>query len=718
MENCTLSQHGYDKCRITVGPWRLGRNLGEGAFGRVFLGKHQMTGKFAAIKTIKKEHYRETTTSIQEAGWNIQHAIEREIIIMKLLAHPNATRLYEIWDNTDEIYLVIEYVSGGDLLQYMTKNETLPEKEVANLFRQFMEGLSHLHRISVYHRDLKHENIMVDHRGNLKIGDFGMAALQPYGKQFVSACGSPNYAAPEVIRNLPYNGSDADIWSAGIILYGLLTHQLPFDDPDTSVILSRIVRAEYHIPQFLSSEAAELIDSMLEVDPTKRIKLDQILVHPFILKHWEPDLLKLQIPEYPPHEGMIACLFGNESIIHQLDMNIISKVRALWMNQSEEILSEIILSGRDYSALRNMRLSLFEHKSNNDKPRQRIVRSIGWRDGTSDHETKFIRAQQCGARKKALTDLLTTDRYEDRRASPANHIPRKAWKTMRQRCVIFRNSSITSSQRENTRARDKSGKISETTFIKSTHQNLMLMKRQAVIHKLAENQQMMSQHSTLESVTRSRLSVFEDLGHKLGPSGEATGIHDIEQRFIAQTPVLRQGTEDEMNRRRRELQFQRAIASWRNMNLDGGVRNIIWEVEGAQVNAPIQFETPAGNKAFVIYRPVLQVRREIILGLNSWQSYGVGRVRMTRKMIIWSETAIIGGGSKTPLICTVGLVDLDGCTVAIMYRECGSLTRLGEVVVELLAYMSAHGFGLLKNKEEQEDEDCGRKIPRTDKITD
>ncbi|KAF3905180.1 hypothetical protein AA313_de0205926 [Arthrobotrys entomopaga] len=187
---------------------------------------------------------------------------------------------------------------------------------------------------------------MIDHQGNLKIGDFGMAALQPQGEQFTSACGSPNYAAPEVIQNLLYNGSEADIWSAGIILYGLLTHQLPFDDPKTSVILSRIIRADYDIPRFLSPEAADLITSMLEVDPTKRIKLDKVLVHPFILKHCESALFKPSRTEHAPETEIKVCSSERKAMVHPLDMDIISKVRALWMNQSEGTLASIVLSGR------------------------------------------------------------------------------------------------------------------------------------------------------------------------------------------------------------------------------------------------------------------------------------------------------------------------------------------------------------------------------------
>ncbi|KAK6333588.1 hypothetical protein TWF718_011394 [Orbilia javanica] len=329
--------------RLAVGPWRLGRALGEGASGRVCLGKHQKTGQFAAIKIINKDKTQGTTTSIQEAGCDIQHAIEREIAVMNIPTHPNMIELYEIWDSRDEIYLVLEYVGGGDLLQYMTRKRFLPEKEVAQLFRQLVTGLLHLHQFSVYHRDLKHENLMMDQNGNIKIGDFGMAALQPAGERFMSACGSPNYAAPEVVQGLPYNGSTADIWSSGVILYGMLTHQLPFDDPDTSAILSRIVCAEYKLPRSISSEAADLIRRMLELDPTRRIKLESIFDHPFMTKH------QGRIPSIPLdtaiQNGAVRCTSFRMALkeVRQVDMDIVAKLKALWMTQDEVVLANKVL---------------------------------------------------------------------------------------------------------------------------------------------------------------------------------------------------------------------------------------------------------------------------------------------------------------------------------------------------------------------------------------
>ncbi|KAJ6262115.1 Serine/threonine-protein kinase [Drechslerella dactyloides] len=330
--------------RQIIGLWRLGRTLGEGGSGHVRLAKHQKTGKFAAIKIISKNLRQNTTTSITEAGLDVRQAIEREIVLMNLLTHPNVVQLYEIWDSKDDIYLVLEYVAGGDLLQYMTRTKDgLSDEEVAHVFRQIIAGLFYLHNLNIYHRDLKHENLMMDLQGNLKIADFGMAALQPEGTYFRSSCGSPNYAAPEVIRGLPYNGSTADIWSAGVILYGMLTHKFPFESEDTVTLLQGISRAEYEMPTYVSREAANLVARMLEVNPATRITLDGIFLHPFTWKGFYGQVPRLPQTPQEMAANRLKSLSGSLTAAHA-NMDIISKLKALWMYRDGTSLARKVIS--------------------------------------------------------------------------------------------------------------------------------------------------------------------------------------------------------------------------------------------------------------------------------------------------------------------------------------------------------------------------------------
>ena len=150
-------------------------------------------------------------------------------MILTPLNHVHIIRLYEYIDTPSELYLVLEYIPGGELFDYITsKGPRIPINEARLLFQQLISGVEYLHRHSVIHRDLKPENLMLDAKKNVKIVDFGLSNVTFDGEFLRSSCGSPNYAAPEVIKGNLYAGSEVDIWSCGIILYVLLCGQLPF----------------------------------------------------------------------------------------------------------------------------------------------------------------------------------------------------------------------------------------------------------------------------------------------------------------------------------------------------------------------------------------------------------------------------------------------------------------------------------------------------------
>lgn len=162
----------------------------------------------------------------------------------------------------------------------------MDEEPAMRFFRQIMNGITCLHGFGICHRDLKPENILIDKKGVLKIADFGMAALmQTPDYMLDTSCGSPHYAAPEVIRNVYYKGTTADIWSMGVILYATLSGHLPFDMEDVPDLLRLIKSGKYAMPQYLSREAKDLIYRMLQVDPAKRIDLTNIWRHPLFRKY-------------------------------------------------------------------------------------------------------------------------------------------------------------------------------------------------------------------------------------------------------------------------------------------------------------------------------------------------------------------------------------------------------------------------------------------------
>lgn len=286
------------KRKTHVGPWQLGRTLGKGATGRVRLAKHAMTGQVAAVKIVSKKSAalvqsasmarmdnEENSALIATGPRTMPFGIEREVVIMKLIEHPNIINLYDIWENRGELYLVLEYVSGGELFDYVSSNGALPEEEAARLYRQIIAGLSYCHGFNICHRDLKPENILLDSQRNIKLADFGMAALQPDGTWLNTSCGSPHYAAPEIIQGERYRGDKADIWSTGIILFAMLNGFLPFDGGTLPNTLRLVKKGEYYLPPTLSIEASDLVQRILQKRPEKRVTMEQIWCHPFLRKY-------------------------------------------------------------------------------------------------------------------------------------------------------------------------------------------------------------------------------------------------------------------------------------------------------------------------------------------------------------------------------------------------------------------------------------------------
>lgn len=301
------------KTKNHVGPWKLGRTLGRGSTGRVRLAKHEETGQLAAVKIVPKSRFQSSydgddsdhssnnnhnnTNSKNKHNKNDKadsspYGIEREIIIMKLISHPNIMGLYDVWENKGELYLVLEYVEGGELFDYLIKNGKLPEKEAIRYFRQIISGVGYCHQFNICHRDLKPENLLLDKNLNIKIADFGMAALEMNAKLLETSCGSPHYASPEIVTGKNYHGSPSDVWSCGIILFALLTGHLPFDDENIRKLLVKVQNGKFTMPNYLSSDAKDLIWKMLKVDPNERIQINDILKHPLMTKYETNSSLK------------------------------------------------------------------------------------------------------------------------------------------------------------------------------------------------------------------------------------------------------------------------------------------------------------------------------------------------------------------------------------------------------------------------------------------
>ncbi|CBZ53562.1 hypothetical protein NCLIV_033490 [Neospora caninum Liverpool] len=256
----------------SIGPYRLGSTLGVGTFGKVKLGYHNVTGQKVAVKIINKA---------KMEMMEMYEKIRREINILQCLHHPHVIRLYELIDTPTDIFMVMEYVQGGELFDHIVQKSRLPEHEARRFFQQIVSGVDYCHRHMICHRDLKPENVLLDTNMNVKVGDFGLSNFMRDGDFLKTSCGSPNYASPEVVSGKAYAGPEVDVWSCGVILYALLCGSLPFDDEHVPNLFKKIKHGNFILPGHLSEASRNLIVRMLVVDPAKRISLSEIRQHPW-----------------------------------------------------------------------------------------------------------------------------------------------------------------------------------------------------------------------------------------------------------------------------------------------------------------------------------------------------------------------------------------------------------------------------------------------------
>ncbi len=257
--------------------------IGKGKFGVVNLGIHKKTGNKVAIKIINKSSLK---TEIDK------ELIKSEIDIMKLCHHPNIVKLLDHFENSEYIYIVMEYISGGTLNQYIKNHYFyISESEAANIISQIGNGLKYLHNYGIVHRDLKTDNIMLtknNETGIIKIMDFGLSKVVGPKEGLIDGYGTLNYCAPEVLMREPYN-KQIDIWSLGIILFFMLVGHFPFQGNKEEIIAKNIVYQPLIFDEKewenKSRKVINLIEKSLEKKPSKRISIDDFLKHPWLKKN-------------------------------------------------------------------------------------------------------------------------------------------------------------------------------------------------------------------------------------------------------------------------------------------------------------------------------------------------------------------------------------------------------------------------------------------------
>ncbi len=262
-----------------IGPYLLQEPLGCGNYGKVRRAIHTTTRQEYAIKAVPNGG------AIRDLPRNID--IRREMSIQQALCHENIIQLYEVIVANSHVYLVLEYACHGDFFRIISKRGRLSEHTAQTYFRQLVKAVQYCHDNGVYHRDLKPENLLLSKNNVLKLTDFGFSAMKDHGPPLLKTnCGSPHYCAPEVWNGTQegYDGRKSDAFSAGVVLFVLLTGTQPFYDEDEERLLRKVNRCKVSYPDYLSAEARDLLSKLLVKDPVQRWSLDLVQMHPWFVQ--------------------------------------------------------------------------------------------------------------------------------------------------------------------------------------------------------------------------------------------------------------------------------------------------------------------------------------------------------------------------------------------------------------------------------------------------
>ena len=249
----------------------IGKELGKGSFATVKLGIHKITNKKYAIKIYSKTNLYDIEK---------RNSVKNEISILKQLNHENIMKLYEVIDTKKYIYLILEYINGISLMEYLKNKpqKRIEENKCKEIFYQIVKGINYCQMKNIYHRDIKLENILLIDEKIVKIIDFGFSvkcSIHCYQKFL---CGTPNYMSPEIINKNKYIPKYSDLWSLGVLLYIMLIGSFPFKAKTEEFLIKKINKCEYELPNFISINAKNLIKKILLLEPKNRLSTEDILL--------------------------------------------------------------------------------------------------------------------------------------------------------------------------------------------------------------------------------------------------------------------------------------------------------------------------------------------------------------------------------------------------------------------------------------------------------
>jgi len=268
--------------KSSVKRWQLkdfdiGKQLGKGKFGNVFVAREKKSKFLCALKVLYKDQ-------LKEAG--VEHQLKREIEIQYHLRHPHILRLYGYFYDDVRVYMILELAHSGEIYKKLKEKGRFSEAETAKYIHSLAKALEYIHQHGVIHRDIKPENLLLDKDGNLKLADFGWSVHSPNARRS-TLCGTLDYLPPEMVMGLPHTDR-VDNWSLGVLTYELLVGKPPFEASQRQQTYKRISKAQITFPRHVSAVAESFIRRLLRVDPDQRFPISEIFKHPFISMHYNP----------------------------------------------------------------------------------------------------------------------------------------------------------------------------------------------------------------------------------------------------------------------------------------------------------------------------------------------------------------------------------------------------------------------------------------------
>lgn len=263
--------------RWSLDDFDIGRPLGKGKFGNVYLARERKSKYVVALKVLFK-------SQLQKSG--VEHQLRREIEIQSHLRHDHILRLFGYFHDKSRVYLILEYAPKGELYKELQKVKRFDEKTSAKYVYQLADALKYCHSKKVIHRDIKPENLLLGLTADLKIADFGWSVHAPSSRR-TTLCGTLDYLPPEMIEG-KFHNECVDLWSLGVLCYELLVGKPPFETESNSETYTRITKVDVRYPSFMSEGAKDLISKLLRHDPKKRLPLEEVMVHPWIVQNYTP----------------------------------------------------------------------------------------------------------------------------------------------------------------------------------------------------------------------------------------------------------------------------------------------------------------------------------------------------------------------------------------------------------------------------------------------